>query len=188
LLLFSRIFILFILSYGFSFGQNDSIPLQVSLSTVNEKCSKGEASIKVNGGKLPYNINWSNGKSNTNSIREIEAGDYNVIVSDSTGKDTTLYFKIIKEDCPVFLSNHFTPNGDNYNDTWQIANIQNYPEFELFVYNKWGQQVHFQKNNYVPWDGDWNGVKVPDGTYYYVFFYKASDKDNFLKGDVSILR
>lgn len=183
--LISTFFILLVLGIH---SQNDTLPLAVSLQSINEKCTKGEAAVTISGGKTPYNINWSNGKSNTSGIKDLSEGDYSVTVTDSSGRDTTITFSIKKEECPVFFYNHFTPNGDNYNDTWQSANTQHFPEFELYVYNKWGQQVHFQKNNYVPWDGYWNGVQVPDGTYYYVFFYKGSDKDKFLKGDVSILR
>lgn len=185
---FLNIFI-FIFCVFYSSAQNDSI-LQVNLTYVNVICNKGAADVAVSGGKSPYIINWSTGQSNVTSVKELDEGDYSVTIktSDSIPQDTVINFKIVKQDCPVIINNHFTPNGDSFNDTWQIGNIQNYPEFELFVYNKWGQQVHRQKNNYTPWDGTWQGIAVPDGTYYYMFYFKASDKDNFLKGDVSILR
>jgi gliding motility-associated-like protein len=182
------IVIFFCILFKAANAQNDSLPLSVIFQSINEKCTKGEASVNITGGKWPYTINWSNGKSNVASIKDLSEGEFTVTVGDLSGQDTTINFSIKKEKCPVVFNNHFTPNGDNYNDTWQVGNIQNYPEFELFVHNKWGQQVHYQKNNFVPWDGTWNGVQVPDGTYYFVFYFKGSDKDNFLKGDVSILR
>lgn len=165
-----------------------TVALSVNLTSVNEICLKGSAEIQISGGKQPYTINWSTGAGNVNSIKDLDAGDYSVNVKDSTNKDTTVTFTIAKEECPVVVSNHFTPNDDNYNDKWQIGNTYHYPEFELYVYNKWGQQVHHQKDHYIPWDGRWNGLDAPDGTYYYVFYYKKSDKNKFLKGDVTILR
>ncbi len=160
-----------------------------TLSTVNVLCVNGAAGIQVDTLTVSdvLEITWSNGQTNVSSINNLEVGDYNVHVIIKNKKDTTLYFKIEKEECPVLISNHFTPNGDNYNDTWQIANTTNYPNFEVFVFNKWGQKVHSQKNTYTPWDGTWNGIRVADGTYYYVFYYEAG-KNKHLKGDVTVLR
>ncbi len=90
--------------------------------------------------------------------------------------------------CKVSVGSYFTPNGDNYNDHLYVSNWESYPNFELEIYNKWGQKIHSQKAKYVPWDGTWAGTKVPDGTYYFVFFYDASIKSKLLKGDFTILR
>lgn len=160
-----------------------------TLSKVNENCEKGTAYIQVDTLKTTDTlvINWSTGQTGLNSINNLVEGDYFVTVSIKHKKDTTLFFKIEKEVCKVIINNHFTPNGDNYNDTWQVSNTENYPKFELFVFNKWGQQVHSQKGTYSPWDGKLNGLKVVDGTYYYVFYYEAG-KNDILKGDVTILR
>lgn len=160
----------------------------VQLSTRNKSCEKGAAAVLISGGKIPYSIQWSTGNVSDPSITELEVGEYSVVVRDSTLKDTTIIFKIEDETCAVLINNHFTPNSDNYNDSWTIINWQFYPEFELYVYNKWGQQVHSQKKTYIPWTGEWLGVTAPDGTYYYVFYFKGGDKNKFLKGDVSILR
>lgn len=159
-----------------------------TLSQSNVSCSKGAAGIKVDslGINDTLQIIWSNGQTDA-SIANLEEGNYSVHVIIKNKKDTIINFKIEKEVCPVVFSNHFTPNGDNYNDTWQVSNINNYPKFELYVFNKWGQQIHSQKGNYTPWDGNWNGIKVPDGTYYYVFYYE-SGKNDILKGDVTVLR
>ncbi len=180
---------LFIFLLKIAPAQRDSL-LRVNLSIQHVVCTDGAAAVEISGGKQPYEIKWSNGANNISYIKDLKEGDYHVQVSDSDTlkQDTTIYFTIQKFQCPVIIPNHFTPNGDDYNDTWKIINIENYPEFELFVYNKWGQQVFHQKNSYTPWDGTWLGLKAADGTYYYVFYFKASEKDKFLKGDVSILR
>lgn len=158
--------------------------LSIQFIKVDEECNKGSAGVQILSGKHPITINWSTGVTNNSSISDLNAGDYSVTVKDSAQKDTVINFKIEKLECKVIIANHFTPNSDNYNDTWSIGQTSFYPEFELYVFNKWGQQVHSQKNTYTPWDGG----NVADGTYYYVFYYKGSDKNKFLKGDVTILR
>jgi adhesin/invasin len=172
--------LLFILSHFISNAQT----LSVQLFKQDHVCEKGAAAVQILSGKQPITVSWSNGESNVFSVDQLIAGNFSVTVKDSAQKDTVISFKIAKIECPVTISNHFTPSGDNYNDTWSISNTSYYPKLELYVYNKWGQQVHFQRGIYIPWDGD----TVADGTYYYVFYYNANDRGNYLKGDVTILR
>jgi gliding motility-associated-like protein len=162
--------------------------LSVQLSKTHYQCVKGSAGIQILNGSAPFNWTWSTGASNASSISDLDAGNYFVQIRDATQKDTTIYFDIQKFDCPVFIQNHFTPNGDNYNDTWQIYLTEYSPRMKLHVYNKWGQQVHTQSGIYKPWDGKQGGVDVPDGTYYYIFYYEGNDESNYVKGDVTILR
>lgn len=162
--------------------------MSVQLSQTHYQCVKGTAGIQIAGGSAPVGWTWSTGASNVSSISDLDVGDYYVHVRDASQKDTTIYFKIEKFDCPVVIENHFTPNGDNYNDTWTILLTEYQPRMKLYVYNKWGQQVHMQSGTYVPWDGKQGGVAVPDGTYYYIFYFEGNDESHYLKGDVTILR
>ena len=161
--------------------------LKVSLAIEPESCQLGSASLSISGGTAPYSILWSSGHMGNLTEQAIN-GTYTVHVSDADGKDTIVNYDIQKKECEVGISNHFTPNGDGYNDTWGISNINAYPDFELIVFNRWGQQVHHQEGTYEPWNGTQYGFKLPDATYYYVFYYNKSDKSRIQKGDVSILR
>ncbi len=70
----------------------------------------------------------------------------------------------------VRIPNAFSPNGDNNDDTWQIDNIEAYPNSRVLVFNRWGAKV-FEATNYArgsEWNGTTNGQPVPFGTYYYV--------------------
>lgn len=140
-------------------------------------------------------ITWSSGEKNVRSVYNLAEGSYNVQVYIKHPKDsgyvitdTILPFVIGKELCPVGVDKYFSPNGDNYHDKMGISYIQLYPNFELTIFNKWGQRVHHQEKDYEPWDGTWAGANLPDGTYYYIFVYDAGDKSKVEKGDVTILR
>lgn len=185
-------FIFFLLVSAGCFSQTYTITTEHK----DVDCTKGAAAVKVENfiTSDSYTITWSNGQTNVTSINELPEGDYNVNIkvkntTDTTRNlDSTLAIKVEKTECEVFINNHFTPNGDLYNDTWSISRTEYYPNFELFVFNKWGQRVHSQKGTYTPWDGTWNSINVPDGTYYYIFYYEGSDKGRIEKGDVTILR
>lgn len=178
-------FIYFVLSFSFSFVKAQE--LDVTLIKTDKECVLGKAEVIINSGTSPFQVVWSNG-SILNTIENLEEGQYSVTIADGNSKDTTIRFVIGYTICEPIPSNNFTPNGDLYNDTWSIVRIEYFPEFELYVYNRWGQQVHHQSSNYEPWDGTSLGLPLPDGTYYYVLFFSKSNKNKFIKGDVSILR
>jgi len=62
-----------------------------------------------------------------------------------------------------------TPNGDGNNDSFVIRGIENFPENELIIFNRWGNKVYEAVNYGNDWRGTWNNNELPDGTYYYVF-------------------
>lgn len=70
------------------------------------------------------------------------------------------------------IPNVFSPNGDGINDTWQIQNMDTYPEAELKVFSRSGIPVFGMKSGGAFWDGNYKGKPVPVGTYYYVIDLK----------------
>jgi gliding motility-associated-like protein len=69
---------------------------------------------------------------------------------------------------PFKVYNGFSPNDDGKNDTFVIDGLDNFPDNELIIYNRWGNQVFRKKNYDNTWNGTWEGSNLPDGTYYYI--------------------
>jgi gliding motility-associated-like protein len=161
--------------------------LTVSFTKTEKECVLAEASVTASTTSLPIQYLWSNGAI-TNNVSELQPGEYSVKVTADNGKDTTIYFNIEELICEPTPETHFTPNSDGFNDTWSIGRINNFPDFDLFVYNRWGQQVHHQSLTYIPWDGRSLGLPLPDATYYYILFFSKTDKNKFIKGPISIIR
>nr|WKN34465.1 Ig-like domain-containing protein [Tunicatimonas sp. TK19036] len=71
----------------------------------------------------------------------------------------------------------FTPDGDGINDIWVIEGIENFPDNNVQVFNRWGNRV-FQAKGYnnqeVAWGSQITGgfafgdTQVPSGTYFYL--------------------
>ena len=61
--------------------------------------------------------------------------------------------------------NVFSPNGDGKNDLFEIPGIENYPDNEIIIYNRWGSEI-FHKKNYSRSDS-FAGKDCSDGVYYY---------------------
>jgi gliding motility-associated-like protein len=174
---------IFLFALQVSFAQS----LVVSLSKTDKECETGRASVIVNSGVAPYQYLWSNA-SLTDQAENLDAGTYTVTVTDAVAQDTSIVFTIEETVCEPVAETHFTPNDDAFNDSWDISRIGYFPDFELLVYNRWGQQVHHQTSQYIPWNGTHLGLPLPDGTYYFILFFSKSDKNKFIKGDVSIIR
>ncbi len=89
----------------------------------------------------------------------------------------TASFLLTTENCPPFIPQGFSPNGDGINDTFEISNLLNiYEAFELKIYSREGNQIHTARTEDGFWDGIategllFKGSLVPVGTYYYVLY------------------
>jgi gliding motility-associated-like protein len=88
----------------------------------------------------------------------------------------------------IDVPNTFTPNGDLYNDTWIITNIGLYPEYELHVFNKWGNEVYNNtSNSQNEWDGTHYGNPLPSDVYYYILKLNNADDIQY-SGTITLLR
>ena len=80
-----------------------------------------------------------------------------------------------------------SPNGDGFNDTWEISCIKNSPNNEVVIFNRWGDEVYRAAPYNNDWQGTYNNEDLPDGTYFYIFKTTENDPDPF-KGTVNIYR
>ncbi|MEO6522137.1 MAG: PKD domain-containing protein [Mucilaginibacter sp.] len=87
---------------------------------------------------------------------------------------------------PPTVPNTFTPNGDSNNDTWYIKDLNTYPGCTVEVYTRDGGRVFYSVGYATPWDGRYNGVNLPVGTYYYVIDPKNGRSK--IAGYVTIIR
>lgn len=79
------------------------------------------------------------------------------------------------ENCPPWIPEGFSPNGDGINDAFEILGLYDiFPDFELTIFSRNGNIVYEGNNSIPAWDGTSNhgltgrGNQLPTGTYYYV--------------------
>ncbi|WP_158640515.1 DUF7507 domain-containing protein [Anseongella ginsenosidimutans] len=86
---------------------------------------------------------------------------------------------------PLSIPNLFTPNGDGRNDTFVIPGLEGFPDNELFIVNRWGNEV-FRQVNYK---NTWTGEGLNEGTYYYILRIRdAAGKEEVYKGYITLVR
>ena len=90
----------------------------------------------------------------------------------------------IEIDDKIKIPDVFTPNGDGYNDTWEVENINFHSIERVEVFNRFGHKVYECKNEFIPWDGKING-EILQGTYFYQITF---DAENIKYGQITILQ
>ena len=97
---------------------------------------------------------------------------YRLLVSSTNGCGTAIDSVRVRVYEKLDIPNVFSPNGDGVHDRWVIGALEAYPNFELTIFNRYGQTIFRAKRNLQPWDGTLNKKPVPIGTYYYVLDLK----------------
>lgn len=123
-------------------------------------------SVTVDGGKVIYHPQGSTSGLVT----------FTYTISDPAGLKATATVTIEYVYNPLTVSEGFSPNNDNNNDTWYILSIENFPNNNVKVFDRWGLLVYQREgyeNTLAPWDGRANvgqqsGKLLDQGTYYYM--------------------
>ena len=118
-------------------------------------------------------------------------GNVMLTVTNDYGCDTTYHDHINVLPVKLKIPNIFTPNGDGINDYFEIGYDNGEPindlnkyflSHKLVIFNRWGRIV-YESTNY---QNDWDGGKLPDGTYFYVLDCKGHTQNYNYKGSVMI--
>lgn len=101
--------------------------------------------------------------------KSVDSITYTVTAYDTNGcwaKDA-VKVKLFQSDPEILVPSAFTPNADGKNDILKpiLIGIDKLHYFSIF--NRWGQQVFITTEIGKGWDGIFNGVKQPSGTYVY---------------------
>lgn len=88
----------------------------------------------------------------------------------------------------LYVPNTFTPNNDGINDVFEIQGKE-IKEFELWIFNRWGEVLYNTKNMNSYWDGTYKGDLVQIDTYVWKINYEDYHK-NFknITGHINVLK
>lgn len=111
---------------------------------------------------------WFDG--DTSMIREFDkGGSYDYQLTNACGT----FFQTLELneefcDCPFYVPNAFTPDGDGINDLFKYGFECSILRFEIRIFSRWGKLVFYSEDENTYWDGTKNGVPLPTGAYSYV--------------------
>ena len=149
-------------------SQNFTTTLSISgVPVINEikETKDGVIEVFAVGGTLPLSfsldgINWQTSNVFSNLI---SGKTYTVFVKSNAGcvisKSITIFF----------MPNVITPYVDGYNDRLDIKGIENFPNAQLQVYDRFGELVFDSaREKTFRWNGYYNGRPLPTASYWYV--------------------
>ena len=98
----------------------------------------------------------------------------------------------VNQDAIIFAPNSFTPDGDGLNDSWYPTISTGIDEdfFSVQIYNRWGELI-FEATDFISsWDGTYQGMQSPIGTYTFRIEYKEkqSEKRKIILGHINLIR
>ncbi len=91
-------------------------------------------------------------------------------------------------DGSLYVPNSFTPNGDGTNDIF-YAYGKDIVEFELFIFDRWGEKIFYANDMEKGWDGKYKGVLAQTEAYVWkINFIDSFGETGELFGTVTLLR
>lgn len=119
-----------------------------------------------------------------------------VTVVNSNGCDTIITQKLNVQVAQIKIGNVLTPDGNNMNDVFKIANDKysptdeelypmdkEYEKIELYVFDRWGKRVYANSN----YQNDWSPKNLSDGAYFYFIKLIGKYDTDIRKGSLTIL-
>ncbi len=186
-----------------SYGCLDTITQSVNiipaptldLRTTDGTAVASEQTVEmVAGGSVDFEVlsvydslEWSGGVK-TDVFHVINAGYFSVVVYVNACNNSR-FFTVTETGNPpnptVGIMNLLTPNGDGFNDVWQIQDLAGISPAKVAIYTRAGNLVYSSNNYDNSWKGYYNGNPLPEGSYFYII---EGVTGSVLKGTISIVR
>ena len=128
--------------------------------------------------KLDFNPYQDN-----NEFTNLSMGTHEIWVRDKLGCGVK---KIVVQ--IINYPNYFTPNGDSFNDTWNITELRNQPNSYISIFDRYGKLIKQIKPSGPGWDGNYNGNHLPATDYWFTVYYVEQNKNEQFSSHFSLLR
>ena len=149
--------------------------LTISAINLSEEFDTNQVvSVTASGGSGSYEYQLDNGLWQFSSVFEYVTGcgEHTVVVRDAidtcnTEPETTVSIM----EYPKF----FTPNGDGFNDTWNIKCLKDNLLARIRIYDRYGKLLLDFRPSQNAWNGTFNGQRLPGTDYWFVANYLNSN-------------
>ena len=80
----------------------------------------------------------------------------------------------------------FTPNNDTHNDLWEVTGMENYPQAEVTIFDRYGKLIAQLNASNMSWDGTFERTPLPSSDYWYAL--KIDNTKPILRGHFTLKR
>ena len=161
--------------------------LIISIENISEAFDTNQIiEVSVSGGSGDYEYQLDGGIWQNSPIFQNVVGceDHIVKVRDVEGCSNDPETTVTILEYPKF----FTPNGDGYNDFWNIKCLQT-QSGSISIFNRHGKLLNQFKTNFPGWNGTYNGELLPASDYWFIVTYYSEDgNEKQFKSHFSLIR
>lgn len=153
--------------------------------------------LTANGGSnynwLPVNgITFDDPTTPIQNVLPIKNTTFLIEVSNCYCASDTLKKEIFVQsncDCTPYIPSGFSPNGDGINDYFSPVFTCIPNNYEITIFNRWGEKVFYSNSINSSWDGTQKGKSIPLGSYVYLIKVKfnGQNKESTFKGTVNMI-
>jgi gliding motility-associated-like protein len=141
--------------------------------------------IEINSGLGTYEFSLDGGPYQTSNIfNNVSSGEHIVTIRDTFGNCE----EVILETIVLKYPHYFTPNGDGNNETWNIFDMQDFPEAMITIFDRYGKLIKQFSPATFGWDGTFNGYELPATDYWFVVNYTRNGQIKEFKSHFSLVR
>ncbi len=137
----------------------------------------------VGSGDYEYRLDFGPWQQST-TFEDVTRGEHLVYVRDLFNCDELVSEIKIVIDFPKF----FTPNGDGFNDTWNITGINTIPSAKIYIFDRFGKLLKQLSPTNGVWDGTFNGNPLPASDYWFRVIYTEDGAEKEFKGHFTLKR
>ena len=161
---------------------------KIDMPTDTILCDNNEIVLAPAIDGITYSINGTT----ADNVTIASQGSYSITATDNFGCVRSFNVNVVQQkctDCDLFIPSAFTPNSDGLNDIFKAKSHCSFSDFDLQIFNRWGEKVFESRNSNTGWDGTYLGSKMLSGVYVYVITYAtASHVSKTAKGTVTLIR
>lgn len=112
-----------------------------------------------------------------------------IAVNDFGCPDTLCQPVAAVSDPNLFAPNAFTPDQDGLNETFRpILNGFDKWSYDFYVFDRWGEMIHHNRDRYAAWDGTYKGKPVKTDVYVWKVVLNREGDERVYYGHVSVIR
>lgn len=128
---------------------------------------------------LTYNYLWNTNET-TQKIMVKQKGTYSVEIQKDICKTTSEVSILDYCATTFFIPEAFSPNGDGKNDLFKVYGTY-IPNFEILIFNRWGEQIYSSTDINHGWDGKYMGNLVQEDVYVVKILYGVNQENGVVK-------
>lgn len=118
-------------------------------------------------------------------FEDVASGIHTITVKDIYGCSIPITINNI---LVINYPKYFTPNGDSYNDTWNISGLKDQLNSRIYIFDRYGKLLKDISPQGLGWDGMYNGQPMPATDYWFTVEYTEQTIYKKFKSHFSLKR